>query len=57
MNALQNFFAMGGYGGYIWPAYLAAAGVLGALTLASVFRLRRLRRDLALIENEQEQAQ
>ena len=57
MNALQNFFAMGGYGGYIWPAYLAAAGVLGALTLASVFRLRRLRRDLALIENEQERAQ
>ena len=47
---------MDGYAGYVWPAYLAAAAVLGALTLASVLRLRRLRRDLAPFESERDPA-
>lgn len=32
MNSLSSFFAMGGYGAYVWPAYgltvLAFAGML-----------------------------
>jgi heme exporter protein CcmD len=54
MDDLQVFFAMDGYAGYVWPAYLAAAVVLGALTLASILRLRRLRRDLAPFDSERE---
>jgi heme exporter protein D len=56
VNDLQTYFAMDGYAGFIWPSYLAAAIILGALTIASVFRLRRLRRDLAQLESERESA-
>jgi len=35
MDRLTEFFAMGGYGGYVWPAYLIAAVVLLALLIAS----------------------
>ncbi|MEX2201460.1 MAG: heme exporter protein CcmD [Dongiaceae bacterium] len=56
MNDLQTYFAMDGYGGFIWPSYLATAVILVALTIASVLRLRRLRRDLAQFESERESA-
>jgi heme exporter protein CcmD len=54
VNDLQAFFAMDGYAAFIWPSYLAAALILGALTIASVLRLRRLRRDLVQFESERE---
>jgi heme exporter protein CcmD len=54
VNDLQAFFAMDGYVAFIWPSYLAAALILGALTIASVLRLRRLRRDLVQFESERE---
>jgi heme exporter protein CcmD len=57
VNGLQTYFDMDGYAGFVWPAYLAAALVLGALAVASVVRLRRLRRALALLENEAERPQ
>jgi heme exporter protein D len=44
MNDLQTFFAMGGYGGYVWPAYgltvLAFAGML-VWTMATLRARRR----------------
>jgi heme exporter protein D len=48
----NGFLAMGGYAGYVWPAYLAAALVLGALALASLRRLARVRRTLAGLESD-----
>jgi heme exporter protein D len=36
MDRLMEFLAMGGYGGYIWPAYLIAAVVLLALLVTSL---------------------
>ena len=32
---MSGFFAMGGYGAYVWPAYAIAAAVLGGLALQS----------------------
>ena len=35
MNALADWLAMGGYAGFVWPAYGFAAAVLGGLALYS----------------------
>ncbi len=47
MEQLQNFFAMGGYGGFVWPAFGISALVLGWLLVSSLRRLRGLERALA----------
>ncbi len=47
MEQLQTFFAMGGYGAFVWPAYGASALVLGWLWVSSLRRLRGLERALA----------
>lgn len=48
MNAgtLQHFFAMGGYAGYLWPAYAVFFIVLLADFVAPALRRRRLLREL-----------
>jgi len=35
MNALSAWLAMGGYAGFVWPAYGIAVVVLGGLSLHS----------------------
>ena len=44
--SLQHFFAMGGYAGYLWPAYAVFFIVLFADFLAPLLRRRRLLREL-----------
>jgi heme exporter protein D len=39
---MSGFFDMGGYGGFIWPAYGITALVLGALVVQGFARLSRL---------------
>jgi heme exporter protein D len=50
MNDFQTFFAMGGYGAYVWPAYgltaLAFIGMLG-WTVASLKARRREEQSLS----------
>lgn len=41
MDALTEFFAMGGYAPYIWPAYIIAAVILVTLLGLSLRDLRR----------------
>jgi len=41
MNAVESWFLMGGYAGFVWPAYGVAAVVLGGLALHSWRRHRR----------------
>ena len=41
MEALAEYFAMGGYSAFVWPAYGIAAGVLIALLALSLRDLRR----------------
>ena len=40
MDGLMTFVSMGGHGGYIWPAYLIAAIILGGLLIASLRSVR-----------------
>jgi len=47
---MQAFFHMGGYAGYVWPAYAIAAAVLIALVWHSIHALRASERDLAEAE-------
>ena len=51
MSGLGEFFHMGGYAAYVWPAYGAAAAVLGGLLAGSLSRLRRVERRLAALES------
>jgi heme exporter protein D len=41
VNAVETWFAMGGYAGFVWPAYGVTTVVLGALALYSWQRHRR----------------
>ena len=41
MNAAAEFFAMGGYGVFVWSAYAAAALVILGLSVWSWLGLRR----------------
>jgi len=43
---MAEWFAMGGYGAYIWPAYAIAAAVLVALGWTSFATYRKRRRML-----------
>ena len=44
MTDMDAFFAMGGYGLYVWGSYGAAAIIVGYFALASWRRLRRAQR-------------
>ena len=46
MSSLQAFFAMGGYAGYVWPAYAVFFIVLLVDTIAPTLRRRRVLREL-----------
>ena len=46
MEQIREFFAMGGYGAFVWPAYGSSALVLGWLWVSSLRRLRLLERAL-----------
>ena len=52
MSALEQWFAMGGYAAFVWPAYGLAAIVLGALSLCS---WQRHRRSVAMLTRLQRQ--
>ena len=45
-GSLQHFFAMGGYAGYLWPAYAVFFIVLLADFFAPLLRRRRLLREM-----------
>lgn len=45
---------MGGYGAYVWPAYLTAAILLLALAIASLRGLARAKKQLARLQDSHE---
>ena len=47
---MSEFFAMGGYAAFVWPAYGVAAGALILLIALSVRAQARARRALARLE-------
>lgn len=50
MAALAQWFAMGGYAAFVWPAYGIATAVLGGLALLS---WRRYRASIAALPRRQ----
>jgi len=51
MGDIGAFLAMGGYAGFVWPAYGIAAAVLGGL---SVYSWRRYRDSVVTVERLQQ---
>lgn len=49
-EAVSEFFNMGGYGAFIWPAYAISALVLIVLLVQSRRRLSRLNAELTELE-------
>jgi len=47
---MSQFFAMGGYGAFIWPAYGVSALLLGATVAVTVRAYRKARAQLAVLE-------
>ncbi|MBE11092.1 MAG: heme exporter protein CcmD [Rhodospirillaceae bacterium] len=41
---MNDFFDMGGYGAFIWPAYLVTFIILGGILAQSVVTMRRRER-------------
>jgi heme exporter protein D len=54
MDELSGFFAMGGYAGYVWPAYGLAVTVLVALAVTSLRALRAREAEVAALEATRE---
>jgi heme exporter protein CcmD len=52
VSAISTYFAMGGYGVYVWPAYGLATAVLGGLALDSWRRYRDGARRLAHLQQQ-----
>ena len=52
MAEIHDFLAMGGYAGFVWPAYGIALIAIGGLAVQSVRSLRSLRREVAALEEE-----
>jgi heme exporter protein D len=52
MSSLSSFLEMGGYGGFVWPAFGLTAAVLLALLADSLRRLKAAQRALARLEAE-----
>ena len=50
MQSVSDFFAMGGYAGFIWSAYGAAAVILLGLLIASLRELRARQAEIAALE-------
>jgi len=50
MDILSSYFAMGGYAGYVWPAYALAAVVIAGLLLVSMRELKARERELKILQ-------
>ena len=50
MQAIRDFFAMGGYAAFVWPSFVACAALMGGLAIISRRRQRRIARRLDELE-------
>jgi len=51
---MSEFFAMGGYAAYVWPAYGLSVVAIAGLVYASFAALRAARRAVAALEGGEE---
>lgn len=50
MDIFSSYFAMGGYAGYVWPAYVLAAVVIAGLLIVSLRELKARERELKILQ-------
>lgn len=50
MDSLSEFLAMGGHGGFVWPAFGIAIGILLVMAIHAWLQRRRLRQKLAALQ-------
>jgi heme exporter protein D len=50
MQRVLDYLAMGGYAGFVWPAYALTASVLGGLYWQSRHAYRRRQRELERLQ-------
>ena len=50
MEQIETFFAMGGYGLYVWPAYGLTAAIMIAFLISTLRSLRGRKRTLQTLE-------
>ena len=50
MEQIESFFAMGGYGAYVWPAYGLTAAVMIAFLVTTLRSLHSRRKSLETLE-------
>jgi heme exporter protein D len=48
---MEKFLAMGGYAGYVWPAYGIAVAVIAIMVATSVANYRRTKRALEIAQS------
>lgn len=51
---MKHFLEMGGYGAFVWPAYVVSALAIGWLILAALQRRRRLNERLKELEGRKD---
>ncbi len=51
-SPLWHWAAMGGYAGFVWPAYAVMAAVLAGLSIHSIMLYRARQRELARLQAE-----
>ena len=56
MEQISAFFAMGGYGAFVWPAFAITAAVMGGLLAVSLRRLRAREAELEALRAAREEA-
>ena len=49
---MSNFFHMGGYGVYIWPAYLIATVIVVGILVQTITTMRQRERQLGELRRE-----
>ena len=49
---MVHFFAMGGYGAYVWPAYGASLIGIGGILWATLRNYSRAKRQLSRLESD-----
>jgi heme exporter protein D len=54
---MSEFFAMGGYAAYVWPAYVFAAAAIGGMAIQTIREWRRARERLRALEADAAPAQ
>lgn len=50
MDQLREFWAMGGHGAFVWPAFAVTIGILVAMALQAWLARRKLQRQLAALQ-------